>query len=129
MQQDFQNEENPITPQEDGKNSAAITGSAAFQNVAIKGKFKAVGFVKMAPDVLKAMSHAAQRAGRTASDVWGEAAREWLLKKSLEIDYDVLSNQPDRRKESAPLTAMRTRVWGSIDTLMADIRETPSAVA
>ncbi len=129
MQQNLHNEQNAATPQEDGKNNAAITDAAAFQNVAIQGKYKAVGFVKMAPDVLKAMSHAAQRAGRTTSDVWGEAAREWLLKKSLEIDYDILSNQPDRRKEAAPLADMRIRIWGSIDTLMADIRETPSAVA
>jgi hypothetical protein len=86
---------------------------------------KAIAWVKMAPDLLRAMAHAATHAGRSAGEVWAEAAREWLLKKSLETEYDVLANQPDRRKGADPLAQARSRMWGSIDTAMADIRQQP----
>ncbi len=87
-------------------------------------KPKAIGWVKMAPDVLRAMTMAANHAGRTASEVWAEAAREWLLRKALDADYDVLAHMPNRKRpEDAHLEATRTRLWGGIDSLMSAIRE------
>ena len=84
---------------------------------------KVLGWVKMAPDVLRAMTMAAQHAGRTASDVWSEAAREWLLHRSLDADYDVLSNAPARKRGDGVLTDMRGRLWTNIDTMMDDLRQ------
>ena len=72
---------------------------------------RVLGWVKMAPDVLRAMTMAAQHAGRTASDVWSEAAREWLLRRSLDADYDVLANIPARKRGDGVMTEMRTRLW------------------
>jgi hypothetical protein len=94
------------------------------ETTAVAAKPKAIGWVKMAPDVLRAMSMAANHAGRTVSEVWAEAAREWLLRKSLDADYDVLAHMPARKRpEDAQLEATRSRLWNGIDTLMVAIRE------
>lgn len=90
---------------------------------AVAPRSRVIGWVKMAPDVLRAMSMAAQHAGRTVSEVWSEAAREWLLHRSLDADYDVLANAPARRRGESALTDMRTRLWSSIDTMMGDLRQ------
>lgn len=92
-------------------------------NHAIATKPKAVAWVRMAPDILRAMAMAANHAGRTAGEVWGEAAREWLLRKSLDADYDALANMPARRRDTGLLEDKQTRLWGSIDTIMGDMRQ------
>jgi hypothetical protein len=90
---------------------------------AIAAKPKAIGWVKMAPDVLRAMTMAANHANRSTSEVWAEAAREWLLRKALDADYDVLAHMPTRKRpEDALLEAKRTQLWGGIDSLMSAIR-------
>ncbi len=88
---------------------------------AVATRSRVIGWVKMAPDVLRAMTIAAQHAGRTASDVWAEAAREWLLHRALDADYDVLANSPVRGKSAPPV--MRTNLWHSIDSMMDDLRQ------
>jgi hypothetical protein len=96
---------------------------------AVATKPKAIGWVKMAPDVLRAMTLAANHAGRTTSEVWAEAAREWLLRKALEADYDVLAHMPARKRpEDAQIEAKRTRLWGNIDSMMAGIRTDDVAI-
>ena len=96
---------------------------------AVATKAKAIGWVKMAPDVLRAMTMAANHAGRTTSEVWAEAAREWLLRKSLDADYDVLAHMPARKRaEDAHLEAKRTQLWGGIDALMSVIREAETVI-
>ncbi len=104
---------NPVAPATD-----------TFDNAhSVVTKPKAVAWVRMAPDILRAMAVAAKHAGRTAGDVWAEAARDWLLRKSLEADYDALANMPQRRRDSAALEAKHARLWGSIDAAMSDIRQ------
>lgn len=102
----------------------ALTPEGAAANNALATRPKAIAWVRMAPDILRAMAMAANHAGRNAGEVWAEAAREWLLRKSLDADYDVLANLPARRKEDAALDEKRSRMWGAIDTAMADIRPT-----
>ena len=105
----------------------ALTTAAATN--AIMPRAKAVAWVRMAPDILRAMTLAANHAGRTASEVWAEAAREWLLRKSLDADYDVLAYAPVRKRpEDGVLEATRKRLWGSIDTAMEGIRQVASVV-
>jgi hypothetical protein len=95
----------------------------AVPQTAVAAKPKAIGWVKMAPDVLRAMAMAASNAGRSLSEVWAEAAREWLLRKSLDADYDVLAHMPaKKRPEDALLEQKRTRLWGTIDSAMEGIR-------
>jgi hypothetical protein len=101
----------------------------AVQQTAVATKPKAIGWVKMAPDVLRAMAMAANNAGRSLSEVWAEAAREWLLRKSLDADYDVLAHMPaKKRAEDAVLEQKRQRLWGSIDSAMDVIRAPQVAV-
>ena len=88
---------------------------------------KAIAWVKMAPDILRAMSMAANHTSRSVGDVWAEAAREWLLRKSLDADYDVLAYAPaKKRPEDGLLEEKHKRLWGSIDSAMAGIRQTAS---
>ncbi len=90
---------------------------------------KAIAWVRMAPDILRAMGMAANHAGRNISEVWAEAAREWLLRKSLEADYDVAAYMPARRRpEEAALDGMRRRLWTSIDSALDGIRQTQPAI-
>ncbi len=101
----------------------AATPAAAAESNAVVTRPKAVAWVRMAPDILRAMALAANHAGRTASDVWAEAAREWLLRKSLDADYDVLANMPARRREDGQLEAQRQRLWSSIEAALDVIRQ------
>src|SRR5579884_1676831 len=105
------------------RNSVAPAPDTFDNTHAVTTKPKAVAWVRMAPDILRAMATAARHAGRTAGDVWAEAARDWLLRKSLEADYDALANMPQRRRDSAALEAKHARLWGSIDAAMSDIRQ------
>lgn len=74
----------------------------------------------MAPALLRAMSLAASHARRDASEVWAEAAREWLA-RHLEDDPE-----PPTPGASAPAkTAERDqhqRCWAAIDVLLGDLR-------
>ena len=99
------------------------TPSDSRPSNAIAKKPKAVAWVRMAPDILRAMGLAANHSGRAAGDIWAEAAREWLLRRSLEADYDALSNMPGRRRDGVTLEEIHTRLWSTIDTAMGDIRQ------
>ena len=101
----------------------AATEMAAEAN-ALTTRPKAIAWVKMAPDILRAMSMAANHASRTVGEVWAEAAREWLLRKSLDADYDVLAYAPaKKRPEDGMLEEKHKRLWGSIDSAMEGIRQ------
>lgn len=98
-------------------------GVAATAN-AVATRPKAVAWVRMAPDILRAMALAANHAGRSAGEVWAEAAREWLLRKSLDADYDVLAHMPaKKRPEDAALDQQRKRLWTSIESALEVIRQ------
>ena len=108
--------------------SPATPEMAAEAN-AVAPRPKAIAWVKMAPDILRAMASAAMHAGRSAGDVWSEAARDWLLRKSLEADYDVLSYAPSRKRDDSVLEEMRSRLWGGIDSVMSDIRQSRPTIS
>ena len=106
---------------------STVTEVVAETN-ALATRPKAIAWVKMAPDILRAMSMAANHASRSVGEIWAEAAREWLLRKSLDADYDVLAYAPaKKRAEDGMLEEKHKRLWGSIDSAMAGIRQ-PSAV-
>lgn len=95
---------------------------------AVTTRPKAVAWVRMAPDILRAMAMAANHAGRAVSDVWAEAAREWLLRKSLDADYDVLAHMPAKKREDGALDQMRKRLWSSIDASLDAIRASQAVI-
>jgi hypothetical protein len=74
----------------------------------------------MAPGVLRAMSLAAQAKGCPESEIWAEAAREWLM-RHLGDDPE-----PPTPGASAPVRRVeresRLRCWSAIDVLLRDLR-------
>lgn len=75
----------------------------------------------MAPTLLRAMTEAARATGRSESEVWAEAAREWLRWHTHGDDP-----QPPEPGASAPHPAAvrdeRERCWQAIDVLVNDLR-------
>lgn len=75
--------------------------------------------VRMAPDLLHAMTAAARATGRHESEVWAEAAREWLARHTPDDDPP----PPPGASAHAPIMrATRDRCWGAIDVLLGDLR-------
>lgn len=71
-------------------------------------------------DLLAKMSEAARTQGRSESDVWVEAAREWLRRR------DGVETPPSAAPAyvAAPATPAprMTRVWGEIDAVLQALR-------
>jgi hypothetical protein len=108
---------------------APVEAAPVAATNAVAARPKAVAWVRMAPDILRAMAMAANHAGRSASEIWAEAAREWLLRKSLDADYDVLAHMPaKKRAEDGALDQMRKRLWSSIDSSLDAIRATQTVI-
>jgi hypothetical protein len=75
--------------------------------------------VRIPSEVLRAMAAAAAQTGRRESELWAEAAREWL-------DRQEPGNDPPPAlaalAPTAALRASRDRGWGAIDILLSDLR-------
>jgi hypothetical protein len=68
--------------------------------------------------LLSAMSEAATIVGRSESDIWADAAREWLQRHRQDEDP-----RPPTPGARAPRpSAARDRCWSSIDMLLHDLR-------
>jgi hypothetical protein len=69
-------------------------------------------------EVLRAMAATAARTGRRESELWAEAAREWL-------DRQANHDDPPPAAALAPTSALRAtreRCWSAIDILLSDLR-------
>jgi hypothetical protein len=108
--------------------AAPVEAAPVAATNAVAARPKAVAWVRMAPDILRAMAMAANHAGRSTSEIWAEAAREWLLRKSLDADYDVLAHMPAKKRDDGALDQMRKRLWSSIDTSLEAIRAPQSVI-
>jgi hypothetical protein len=102
--------------------SLPIPPAAGEPARALAARPKAVAWVRMAPDVLRAMALAAKHAGRTVGDVWAEAARDWLLRKSLEAEFD-MSYLPERQRDEGAHKAKQAQLWSVIDASMEMLRQ------
>jgi hypothetical protein len=79
--------------------------------------------VRMAPALLAAMSEAAATGGRSQSEVWAEAAREWLLRHRPEDDPQPPPPAASALRPAAQRAAAeRERCWAAIDILLSDLR-------
>lgn len=67
-------------------------------------------------EVLRRMSAAAQAQGRSESDVWVEAAREWLRRREIAPTPPPAASAP-----SVP-TRRIARIWDDIDALLVELR-------
>lgn len=73
--------------------------------------------VRAPADVLARMSAIAEAQGRSESDVWVEAAREWLRRREVAPVTPPVASAP-------PVVVARrvARVWDAIDALLVDLR-------
>lgn len=73
--------------------------------------------VRAPADVLARMSAAAEAQGRSESDVWVEAAREWLRRREVASVTPPVASAP-------PVAVARrvARVWDTIDALLVELR-------
>jgi hypothetical protein len=103
----------PVTPV--GLPTASASGSAP-----VAGERREV---RMVPELLRAMTAAAAATGRQESEIWAEAAREWLARHTPDDDPP----PPDAARHAPVMRATRDRCWGAIDVLLGDLRHTQSA--
>lgn len=70
------------------------------------------------------MSAAARAQCRSLSDIWAEAAHEWLRNHAQEYEP-----QPPTPAAAALAVPRPARSWTAIDTVLADLRRSPDTAA
>ena len=78
--------------------------------------------VRMPPALLEEMAAAARVSGRSLSDVWAEAAREWLSQHAREDEP-----QPPTPAAAALAVPRPPRSWVGIDAILSDLRHAPAS--
>jgi hypothetical protein len=76
--------------------------------------------VRIPEAILRLMREAAWRAGRTESEIWAEAAREWLTRRMLDDE----PQPPTPAAAALPLPRV-VGAWEAIDLVLHDLRKTP----
>ncbi|HEX9038430.1 MAG TPA: hypothetical protein VF808_15715 [Ktedonobacterales bacterium] len=72
------------------------------------------------------MSAAAHALGRAESDVWVEAAREWLLRHEPHTPAHAQTLVIDLSAAGEVSSARRSRVWREIDGVLDRLRDHPT---
>ncbi len=102
--------------------SPSLSQAAVVRSVAA-----AEGACVRAPmELLGQMAAAARALGRSESDVWVEAAREWLRRREGEPGAPPAAAALGVSPVSQP--RRRDRIWDDIDTLLIELR-TPVAIS
>lgn len=79
-------------------------------------------------EILQRMAEAARSLGRSESDIWVEAACEWLLRHEQGGSMGRRSND-DRRETSAGIfRTRRKRTWSEIDGVLDTLRDESRSV-
>ena len=76
-------------------------------------------------DTMRQMELVAARLGRSESEVWSEAAHEWLARRAgvvMLFDDDRDDDPPPAAPTALPLPLRPQRSWTAIDALLADLR-------
>jgi hypothetical protein len=73
--------------------------------------------------VLQEMADAAQALGRDESDIWVEAAREWLARHIPQTSTGGPGRQEPIRRTLPAASARRSRLWRDIDHVLSSLRE------
>jgi hypothetical protein len=79
-------------------------------------------------DILQRMAAAAQALGCDESDIWVEAAREWLSRHAPSAAGAPVTSgarQEEPRCMDNPVSARRSRLWCDIDSVLDSLRDTP----
>lgn len=106
--------------------SAAQPASATLRRAATTAQ---AGANLRAPvDLLARMSEVAQACGRSESDVWAEAAREWLRRREGEAGAaPVAPIAPAQAEWPVAPTRRSARRWDEIDALLIELRGAAAA--
>ena len=81
-------------------------------------------------DVLRQMSEAAQASGLSESEVWVEAAREWLRRREGEPGAAPAAPVAPAQAERPATTPRRgVRRWDEIDALLIELRGPATSIA
>ena len=81
-------------------------------------------------ELLARMAEAARACGRSESDVWVEAAREWLRRRDSETGAaPVAPIAPAQSEPSSAPTRRSARRWDEIDALLIELRRAALARA
>jgi hypothetical protein len=75
------------------------------------------------PELLQRMASAARALGRSESDIWVEAAREWLLRHEPEGPTNGHADSVTRDEAARRCLARRSRSWRDIDHILCELRE------
>ena len=76
--------------------------------------------VRIPEAILRLMREAAWSAGRTESEIWAEAAREWLTRRMLDDE----PQPPTPAAAALPLPRV-VGAWEAIDLVLHDLRKAP----
>lgn len=74
------------------------------------------------PEILRRMAKAARALGRSESDIWVEAAREWLLRHEPENPTGSRAMSGARDEMVATRYTRRARIWRDIDDVLDTLR-------
>jgi len=80
--------------------------------------------VRIPADLLGRMSFEAHLAGVSESEIWAEAARAWLRRRSRDDDFP-----PTPPAAAQPCPRRERTAWVAIDALLIDLRACPSEPA
>lgn len=93
--------------------------TAATTTVDVRAAEREGACLRAPVDLLSRMSEAARALGRSESEIWVEAARDWLNRHELALATAPAAPAP----APAPEVSRRmTRVWDDIDVLLSDLR-------
>lgn len=95
-------------------------GAVRVEPVAPAPKMAAI---RISSTLLDEMAAAARTAGRSLSEVWAEAAHEWLTLHAREDEP-----QPPTPAAAALAVPRPARSWVGIDAVLADLRHAPASV-
>lgn len=73
-------------------------------------------------EVLSRMSEAARALGRSESDIWVEAARDWLRRHEIEPMTLPSAPAPALGAPQSAASRRMARMWDDIDTLLGELR-------
>lgn len=80
-------------------------------------------------EVLRQMSDAARGLGRSESEVWVEAARDWLRRREGEPGAPPVAAAPEVAARPAATPRRIARLWDDIDALLIELRAPAGASA
>ncbi len=107
----------PTTQTPLSRNDAAISATPRE----IRQKATAASTLRIPETILRTMREASWNAGRSESEIWAEAAREWLMRRARDDEP-----QPPTPASGALSVPRTSHAWRAIDALLTELRASPN---